>query len=142
MEKLAFALDVEDGWPPVAVEHVWCEKYGASYRLQNAPFFVKGLAVGDRFSAEPDAVNGCIFEFAVLETSGHSLVWIIEQAELDIHSHDEELAALGLRVENFPQCRIHAVDVPASVERHAVNALVDRLEGLGFLLAFPVWRHE
>ena len=52
MEKVLFALDFEDGddWPPVASEGVWCERVGAEYRLLNAPFFIKDLAVGDVFS--------------------------------------------------------------------------------------------
>ncbi len=58
MEKRAFALDIENGWPPVAVEHVWCERIGAIYQLKNVPCFIEGLALGDKFSAEPNAVNG------------------------------------------------------------------------------------
>lgn len=142
MEKIAFALDIEDEWPPVATEHVWCERTDAIYQLKNAPFFIKGLALGDKFSAEPDAVNGCVFEFTIVEASGHSLVWILEQDGLELEQYKNELFALGLSVEGFPHFNIHAVDVPASAERHAVNALMDRLEDLGFAMAFPVWRHD
>jgi hypothetical protein len=142
MEEVAFALDVEDGWPPMGVEHVWCEKTGAIYQLENAPFFIKRLAVGDRFTAEPDAVNGCIFEFTIVEPSGHSLVWLREQDDLEFQDYENELLLLGLRIESFPKFHHYAIDVPASTDCDAVNALVDRLEGLGFALAFPVWRHE
>jgi hypothetical protein len=31
--------------------------------------------------------------------------------------------------------------VPAAVDGDAVNALMDRFEGLGFSMAFSVWRH-
>jgi hypothetical protein len=141
MEKVAFALDTDDGWPPVAIEHVWCEKTGSIYQLKNAPFFIKGLAFGDKFSAEPDPVNGCVFEFTVVEQSGHSLVWIIEQGSLKLEQVERELLGLGLTVEAFPRFSLHAVDVPASVDGEAVNTLMDRLEGLGFAMAFPVWRH-
>jgi hypothetical protein len=67
MEKVAFALDTDGEWPPVAVEHVWCEKTGSLYQLKNAPFFIGGLAFDDKFSAEPDSVNGCVFEFNLVE---------------------------------------------------------------------------
>lgn len=141
MEKVAFALEIEDGWPPAAVEHVWCEKTDSIYQLKNAPFFIRGLALGDKFSAEPDAVNGCIFAFTVKEPSGHSLVWIIEQNALELEMVDQELLLLGCSIEGFPAYKLHAVDVPASVEHEAVNAVMDKLESLGFAMAFPVWRH-
>lgn len=141
MEKIAFALDVEDDWPPVATEHVWCEKIGSLYKLKNAPFFIKGLALNDLFSAEPDAVNGCVFEFTTVGASGHSLVWIMEQGDLSLSEHDTAFAALGLKTEYFPQCRHYAVDVPATADAEAVNAFMDELQGLGFAMAFPVWRH-
>lgn len=141
MEKVAFALDIEGGWPPVATEHVWCEKEGTIYELKNAPFFIKDLALGDKFTAEPDPVNGCIFELTTVEPSGHSLVWIIDRADLKLEQYKDELLSLGIAFEGFPQFDLYAVDVPASVDRHAVNTLMDRLERLGFAVAFPVWRH-
>ena len=141
MEKVAFALDIDGGWPPVATEHVWCEKEGSIYQLKNAPFFIKDLALGDKFSAEPDAVNGCVFEFTTVESSGHSLVWIIDQAGLKLKQYEDELFNLGLHFEGFPRFDLYAVDVPASVNSHAVNTLMDRFESLGFAMAFPVWRH-
>jgi hypothetical protein len=42
MENIAFALDIDDDWPPVATEHVWCEKAGTAYQLKNTPFSSKG----------------------------------------------------------------------------------------------------
>jgi hypothetical protein len=141
MEKIAFALDTDDGWPPVAIEHVWCENAGSIYQLKNAPFFIKGLAFDDKFSAETDSVNGCVFEFTVVESSGHSLVWIIDQGGLKLGEYEDALLSLGLGVEGFPRFNLHAVDVPASVDCEAVNTLMDRLESLGFAMAFPVWRH-
>lgn len=141
MEKLAFALDIDGEWPPVAVEHVWCERTGLLYQLKNARFFIKGLAAGDRFSASPDEVNGCIFEFTVEESSGHSLVWVLQHDGPEFEPYKQELMHLGCSVEHFPAFQLHAVDVPASVENAAVNATVDKLDSLGFALAFPVWRH-
>jgi len=142
MEKVSFALDVEDGWPPVAVEHMWCEKSDAVYELQNAPFFLHGLAVGDKFMAEPDSVNGCIFDFTVVGTSGHSLVWVIDKADLQLEKYKPELLSLGCSIEGFPAFKLHAIDVPASVSTESASAVMDRLAALGFNLAYPVWRHE
>ncbi len=70
-EKLLFALDVNDGWPPVGAEGVWCERVDGNYKLVNTPFFIPNLALGDIFSAIPDEVNDHVFEFEVLKESGH-----------------------------------------------------------------------
>ena len=141
MEKVAFALDIEDGWPPVAVEHVWCEKIGSTYQLKNSPFFIKGLAFGDKFTAETDAVNECIFEFTTVDSSGHSLVWVIEQENLALESYKQELFGLGCSIEGFPAFQLYAIDVPPSVEHEVINVTMDKLDSLGFAMAFPVWRH-
>src|SRR5918993_290348 len=81
--KLQFALDVEGGWPPVSSEAVWCDVEGTEFRLRNAPFFIKGLAVDDVFEAVPDPVNGHIIEFKVTRPSSHSLAWMINNTKSD-----------------------------------------------------------
>lgn len=142
IEKVPFALDIEDGWPPVATEHVWCERTGDTYALKNVPFFIPGLAVGDVFRAERDPVNDCIFEFEVLRSSGHSVVWVMNNDELDFSQPQTRLAEMGCKFESFPQFFLFSIDVPVDVGRAEINALVDSLEEDGFALAFPVWRHE
>ena len=142
MQKLSFALDVEGEWPPVSVEHVWCEKAGSLYELKNAPFFIQGIAFGDRFTAEPDSENGYISAFKVVESSGHSLVWALNADDKNFDEYASSLLSLGCNIEGFPAFGLHAIDVPPSVEPEVVAAELDRIEGLGFPLAFPVWRHE
>jgi hypothetical protein len=140
--KLQFALEMDDGWPPVSSESVWCELVGTSFRLKNAPFFIKGLAVNDLFQAEPDPVNGHIFDFELLEPSPHSLVWILSNTQADIQLVLSQLRAIGCSTEGLEQFSLYAVDVPPEVEHAALIDLLDRAEGAGFDLAFPVWRRE
>lgn len=141
-QKIAFALEVEDGWPPVAVEHVWCERRDAAYIMENVPFFISGLASGDVFRAEPDPVNGCIFEFEVVQRSGHSVVWVLNNEGLDFSLPRKRLLDLGCRLEGFPQFNLFAIDVPANVAQSEIGAVIDALETAGFALAFPVWNHD
>ncbi|MBU0829311.1 MAG: DUF4265 domain-containing protein [Gammaproteobacteria bacterium] len=142
MEKISFALDVENGWPPVATEHVWCEKSGAVYELLNAPFFIQGLAFGDKFVAQIDTANGCVFEFTIIDSSGHSLVWVLEPENLQFEDFKPALLDLGCSVEGFPAFKLHAIDIPSSVDTKGVGEAMNRLETRGFAIAFPVWRHE
>jgi hypothetical protein len=142
MEKLLFALDVADGWPPVAAEGVWCKRDGEFYSIQNIPLFIRGLAVGDVFQAQPDSVNGQIFEFELVKSSGHSLVWVLNNEGLDFSESEKRLRELGCSLVSFEKFSMFAIDVPAEVGRHEINAMVDSIEEEGFALAFPVWRHE
>lgn len=138
--KLQFALDIEDGWPPVSSEAVWCDSEGSAFRLKNAPFFIKRLAVNDVFEAEPDPVNGQIFEFDLVESSNHSLVWIINNTQVEIDHVLSEFRDLGCSTEGLDQFSLYAIDVPPEIEDGKLDALLDRLEGAGLYLAFPVWR--
>ena len=76
MKQVGFAVVADDGWGLTGSEHVWCEEVDGLLELRSVPFGVKGLAVGDRFRAEADPVNGCVFEHELVEPSGHSLVLV------------------------------------------------------------------
>lgn len=116
MDKVLFALDVEDGYPPVGTEGVWCERIDSNYKLVNIPFFIKGLAYGDVFAAQLDGVNDHVFEFEIVEESGHSVVWIFNSKSIDTSTLERALESLGCRIEGMPQFRLHSVDVPPNVD--------------------------
>jgi hypothetical protein len=141
-QELRFALNVEDGWPPVATESVWCRVEDEIFELQNAPFFIQGLACGDKFRAVADSVNGCIFDFKLVESSGHSLAWVLQGEGADFASHKAKLKELGCRVEGFPACELWSIDVPATAAGADVDSLLTEIESQGFAVAVPVWRHE
>ncbi|MDV5143157.1 DUF4265 domain-containing protein [Streptomyces sp. SBC-4] len=45
----------EDGWPPASVESLWAVDLGdGTVRLDNTPWFVRGVASGDIIQAELD----------------------------------------------------------------------------------------
>jgi hypothetical protein len=142
MEKVLFALEIEDGWPPLGTEGVWCKKIGEHYQLDNIPFFIQNLAVGDIFSASSDPVNEHIFEFKVLKESGHSVISILNNIDLDLANFLNSVKKLGCTYEHFKQYSLTAIDVPPDIEIDELNKLVDKYEELGIDFAFPVWRFE
>ncbi|MFC4701530.1 DUF4265 domain-containing protein [Glaciecola siphonariae] len=142
MEKVVFALEIEDGWPPLGAEGVWCKKIGEHYQLDNIPFFIQGLAVGDLFSACPDPVNKHIFEFEVLKESGHSVISILNNIDLDLEGFLGSVKALGCSFEQFKQYSLTVIDAPPDIEIDRLNKLIDQYEDLGIDFAFPVWRFE
>jgi len=135
-----FALDVEDDWPPVASEGAWCERIGEYYKFKNVPFFISGLAFNDIFSAEPDPVNEHVFDFEIIESSGHSVVWLMNNDELDISEFREKIIKLGCSFEGFPKFDLGAIDVPPDTDFETFQELVDEYEEKGLFFAFPVWR--
>ncbi len=142
VEKVQFALENDDDWPPVSTESVWCERVADHYKLVNAPFFIQGLAYGDVFEAEPDPINGHVFNFKVVEQSGHSLVWALNNCEIDIAAFKKAILNLGCSIEGFERFSLYAIDIPATVSRHKINEVLDQYEKQGLDLAFPIWRHE
>jgi len=141
MGKIKFALNIEDEWPPVSSESIWCERIGVNYRALNAPFFISNLAYGDVFSAVPDSVNNHIFEFEIIEQSGHSLVWLMNTARIEISESLESISTLGCKYEGFPAFNLVAVDVPPNVDVHVLDSVIENLELQGIGVAYPVWRH-
>ena len=139
MEKILFALDVDDGWPPVGAEGVWCEKYEGHFKLKNAPFFIPNLACNDLFHAEPDSVNDQIFEFVVVERSGHSVIWFMNKKGIDISGLKSQLLEMGCNIETLSQFDLGTIDVPVGVNYKKLNKLVDLYEGKSLNFAFPVW---
>ncbi|MBB3777723.1 MULTISPECIES: DUF4265 domain-containing protein [Xanthomonas] len=140
--KLQFALQTDGDWPPVSSEAVWCKSVGTAFQLKNAPFFIKGVAVGDIFKAEPDPVNNHIFEFEVTQSSGHSLIWLLNSIQEDAGPVLSRLGRLGCSIESLQRFSIHAIDVPPHVPEAELSALLDLADNTGFDLAFPVWRRQ
>ncbi|MBC3873586.1 DUF4265 domain-containing protein [Undibacterium flavidum] len=142
MEKILFGLDIENDWPPVETEGVWCERLDGNYRLENTPFFIEGLAFGDIFSAVPDVVNGQIFEFDVIEESGHSVVWMLNNDRLDITKFSEEIESLNCRIEGLPNFSHYSIDVPPTINLEAFDMIISHWEAQGLHFAYPTWRIE
>jgi hypothetical protein len=141
MEKIPFALESEGDWPPVGTERVWCERVASNYKLVNAPFFINGLAYGDVFEATPDPVNGHVFSFKIIEESGHSLVWALNNSTIDIDAFKKEILSTGCNFEGFQKFSLYAIDIPTKVNSHEISEILDRYEEQGLDLAFPIWRH-
>lgn len=76
--KVRFALERdEDGWPPAESEGLWAEPVdGELYRLDNTPWFVRGVAADDLIEAQPDA-DGVLWFVQVRERGGRIVVRVI-----------------------------------------------------------------
>ncbi len=142
MEKIIFALDIKDGWPPVSSEGVWCEKVGNNFRLNSIPFFIKGLAFGDEFVATPDDVNNHIFEYKVIKESGHSVVWLMNIENIDLSEYIAEIENFCCNAEVLKQFKIYSIDIPPNINLDKFDEVSKKTENKGVVIAYPTCRHD
>ncbi len=128
-----FPLDVDEGWPPVAVEAVWAIDNGdGTARLDNVPFFAIGVAYQDLVAvAEDDA--GCHQFAGVQAGSGHSTVRVIAAEAAALPGFIEKLVTLGCAFERSYIAALAAFDVPPHVDYAAIRAWLDEQEAAGVL---------
>ncbi|MYV96822.1 DUF4265 domain-containing protein [Streptomyces sp. SID3343] len=130
--KVWFALDRdEDGWPPVGVESLWAVDVGEGLvRIDNVPFFVRDLALGDIVRTRVDSEDGRLHFRERLRWSGNCTVRVIPfrdgalrgdmQAVLDL------FGPLGVSGEGVERFGLVALGVPANADFGPVRELLAR----------------
>jgi hypothetical protein len=80
--KIRFALDRDqDGWPPAESEGLWAVPLeGGLYRLDNTPWFVRGVAIDDVIEARRDH-DGVLWFVRVRGCGGRIVVRVIPRAD-------------------------------------------------------------
>lgn len=80
--KVRFALERDaDGWPPADSEGLWAEPVSRDlYRLENTPWFARGVAANDLIEARPDA-DGVLWFVQLRERGGRIVVRVIPRAD-------------------------------------------------------------
>lgn len=135
-----FELEIDDGWPPVGVEALWCEEDNGLYTLKNAPFFVKGLSVGDvflpRFSNERKVLS-----WEIVTESKNSIMWVMINNGFDINSELTLLKSIGCNIAELKQLSYVSIEIPESVNFEKIKEIFSRLNEDVLSYAFPVFRH-
>jgi len=128
--KIEFPLEVEDGFPPIRVELLHARPVNADqFQVLNSPFFVENVAYGDLVTVTVEADGRRTFK-ACADPSGFTSLGIIvleqsvDSALLDL------FRGLGCVIEfgEFGKLRMFAVSIPASVDYHSIQAVLDDLE--------------
>jgi hypothetical protein len=114
----------EDGWPPQTVETLWAVDLGDDlYKLENTPFFARGVAYNDVVSAERS--HGELLFKEVVRPSGHTTVRIIFR-DLDVKRETcTALEGKGGTWEGSPIETLISVDVPPSVRYADIRQFLD-----------------
>ncbi|HZO92439.1 MAG TPA: DUF4265 domain-containing protein [Candidatus Baltobacteraceae bacterium] len=75
LRKIRFDLEraPSDAWPPVRFEALWARRSGDhAYVLDNIPFYVYGVSLGDEVYADDADADGYLSYRRVLRHNGHS----------------------------------------------------------------------
>lgn len=83
------------------------------------------MTYGDIIKATLDPINEHVFDFEIIEESGNSLVWMLDKLDLDVTVLKSQILALGCNFEGFEKFLLFAIEVPPSVDKIAINELVD-----------------
>lgn len=138
--SLNFALQVEDGWPPVATESLPFEVCDLSYKLLAAPLFIKELSVGDRIQVTNE-VQGLVYEWHHVAKSENSTVWFLRIGKVEIEPLLLPIQKIGCNTTWSSQLGAGAIEVPESVSAEAIDECLEAFRNSKLAVAFPSWRH-
>lgn len=142
--KILFQLDPQD-WHGHGGETLWAEHIEGSvwtkFRINNSPFFTKGISFLDIVCARPRA-DSLVFEFdRIVERGGHSTYMIIVDTEDELAKGGwSELEKMGCTYESMQinlsigRKLLLSVDVPDSVEITKAHSIIAEGETRGFWL--------
>jgi hypothetical protein len=128
--KVRFALARDaDGWPPADSEGLWAEPVSRDlYRLENTPWFARGVAANDLIEARPDA-DGVLWFVQVRERGGRIVVRVIPRADGPLGGNRQRVLdvfePLGVRGEGMSSpVNMVALDIGPEAALSSVKSLL------------------
>lgn len=140
MTEICFSLDIDDEWPPVAVECMDCNIVQDGLQVRVPPFFLKDLSVGDVIDVTKDE-HGNVVTWSHRSRSSRSTIWIMLLAPRSIESTLDRLKAMQCNVERFAEYKLFAIDVPEDCPLSQVDACLEEIEGEDVVVVYPSLRH-
>ena len=136
--KIAFEIAPDDyEWAGRGTERLWAIASPDGYRIDNSPWYVRGIAWGDMVAASGD-VQHLKFN-KVLSRSGYSTVWIQrfsdDAAGKMERSLIEEMKSLGVSYEG-DGAGVYSLSVPPTTSKPQLGEILLRGKDL------EVWRYQ
>lgn len=140
--ELPIILNIEDDWPPVAIEYLPCTPVAEGYLVEMPPLFVKGLSVNDVISVSHDS-DGNVESWVHVRKSNRTTIWLLRIAKSDdIGPILKELRLLNCNTVQLQQFGCYSVDVPEDCAIQDVDACLARLDQSSVAVAYPSFRHK
>ena len=113
--RVVFELEPDEhGWPPVSTERMWAmELGGGQYKIDNIPFYVRGVSSGDIVSAS--SKDDILYFDKVIQDSEHCTLRIIFKKTTAIKKNElkDFLQKQNVAIETIND-DFWAIDVPPS----------------------------
>ena len=124
-KKIWFELEQDaDGYPPDKWEGLWADEVGPGlYRVDNIPFYVKGISSGDEVSAEVDA-DQLQFKKLVRATLNSVFRLYVSDAA-DMKNIRNQFRALGCESERSNLPKLVAIEIPGDIEFGPIGRLLE-----------------
>jgi hypothetical protein len=126
--KVRFPFATSEG--DEEIETMWTVERPDGYEIDNIPFYVKELALGDVVSVQPDT-DGVLRYSRLVRPSHHSTIRLWFADEHDVDRIRAELQQLGCPSELSDLPRLVAVDIPPNVPYAWIKTVLDRGEREG-----------
>jgi Domain of unknown function (DUF4265) len=140
--ELRLALEVEDGWPPVAIERIPCSAVAQDFRVDAPPLFVKNLSVGDIIEAELDSDEN-VFSWRHVYKSKRTTIWLLRQKRpFNMQYILEKLHSLRCNTVELEQFGCYSIDVPEDCEIDEIDKCLALLDSSKVAVAYPSFRHN
>jgi hypothetical protein len=113
--KVVFDLQRgHDGYPPASQEGLWAKKVGDSlYKLDNIPFFAKGVSLGDVVVVRDEGDQECQF-VKVHKPSGHATIRVVFFDRSLVTAVRDWVSQRGCSSELSHLSNLIAIDIPPS----------------------------
>ncbi|MET8740819.1 DUF4265 domain-containing protein [Streptomyces sp. NPDC004728] len=127
--EVHFRLETDGDWPPASVESLWALDRGdGTVRLDNTPWFVRGVACGDVLTTHPDE-DGVHWAGQVVSPSQNCTIRLIVLRDKGSGAARQSVlnafAELGVGVEGNERFGMVALDVPLEADLARVQRLLD-----------------
>jgi hypothetical protein len=129
-DRVKLLIEVPSDKPGhVEIESIWALPEAGAFRVDNIPFYAKGIAVGDVVSAAER--NGAHYFDRVLVPSGHSTIRILFSDDGIIQNTRNDLRSIGCESEISDIPTLIAVDIPPTVSYENLKLYLDKGEAEG-----------
>lgn len=143
IQSLELPLEVEDGWPPVALECLPFRVVPEGHLALVPPLFVKDLSVGDVIHVTREAGDGRVLSWRHVARSGSSTVWLLRMRRSEtIDAVLTELRDVRCNTVRLDDVGAYAIEVPPEVPIAIVDAILAHLDSDAVAVAFPSMRHD
>ena len=126
--KIRFTYENSDGG--IEIESMWTIERENGYEIDNIPFYVESLAVGDLIAARRDE-SGLLWFARMIKPSRHTTIQVLFNRAEDVAPFRSLLRQMGCESEGSDIPELIAVDVPPTVKYEEVKKLLDEGEHEG-----------